>query len=271
MSEATDRPVTLRNEMLGTPAVPMEEFDELTEIRRSAGKSVCKITTSEGNIGTGALYQVSGALYSNTNRFLILTCNHVLPIISNSELTHVNLQFKDIQEMASINLDKQQVLFAWTTKILDATVIEISVEMARMFLSKGAQFLKVGTLHESLPNIKIVMLQYPSGKYSIAHGDIENIEGSNVFYRIGTAPGSSGSPLLSLDGKALAMHNAGPNNPGITGDNPNAERKAIVLSSVIDAYLKEFPNNEQVADLQSQVTILQYIKYCKFLRFNFIF
>ena len=85
------------------------------------------------------------------------------------------------------------------------------------------------------------MLQYFQGKLQIAQGDIGSVQGHNVqvFYQIGTAKGSSGSPLLDLDCNALAMHNGG--NPGSTVDNPEIWCRASVLCAVVEAYLLERP------------------------------
>ena len=108
--------------------------------------------------------------------------------------------------MASVTLNKDNVKFVWNARLLDATVIEISPELAARFKSYGAHFLQVG---EATPNVDVVILQFPSGNFSIADGDIEAVNGDKVFYQIGTEGGSSGSPLLDLDCVALAMHNAG--------------------------------------------------------------
>ena len=65
---------------------------------------------------------------------------------------------------------------------------------------------------------------------------------TTVYYKIGTAPGSSGSPLLDLDCNALAMHNGGL--PGSTPDNPDILRKASILNAVVEAYLNERPQED---------------------------
>ena len=115
---------------------------------------------------------------------------------------------------------------------MDATVIEISAELAARFKSYGARFLQVG---KATPNVDVVILQFPAGHFSIADGDIEAVTGDKVFYQIGTEGGSSGSPLFNLDCVALAMHNAG--SCAATSSQPAAIRKATALSAVIKAYL----------------------------------
>ena len=87
----------------------------------------------------------------------------------------------------------------------------------------------------------VVILQFPSGNFSIADGDIEAINGNDVQYQIGTEGGSSGSPLLNLNCVALAMHNAG---PGAASSQPVGIRQATALSAVVKAYLEERPHVE---------------------------
>lgn len=98
--------------------------------------------------------------------------------------------------MANITLEKADVQFFWTDKLLDATVIEISPELAARFRSYGAQFLRVGA---ATPNSNVVMLQFPSGEF-------KTINESQVVHQIGDGPGSSVSPQLNVDCEALAMH-----------------------------------------------------------------
>lgn len=77
-----------------------------------------------------------------------------------------------------------------------------------------------------------------------------------MFYRIGTAPGSSSSPLLTWNCVALAMHNAGAE--GATGSS-NLIRKACVLSAVVKAYLEDNPNGtkQEVKNFEKRYSIIK--------------
>ena len=89
------------------------------------------------------------------------------------------------------------------------------------------------------------MLQYPEGKYKFAYGDLEQVTETEANYRIGTAPGSSGSPVLNWKAEALAMHKLGEvgdtQNASSLADRPELSRTATLLSAVVDAYLQERP------------------------------
>ena len=230
--------MNLREEAVGSAAVSIEEHDKLkhnriNRVRIIAGKSVCKIHPAHREQGTGALYRVVDR--QSRDRFLIMTCNHVLPTNAIYEIKQTQFFFPEIPQMGNV-LEMAQVKFVWCAKLLDATVIEISPELAVRFQSYGANFLQVG---EATPDVDVVILQFPAGTFSIAYGDIEAINGDKVFYQIGTEGGSSGSPLLNLDCVAVAMHNAG--SAGAASTQPAGIRRATALSAVVKAYLKEQP------------------------------
>lgn len=226
-----------KEEGVGTTAVPIKDINLLNKpitrkIIEFASKSVCKIYPAHMVQGTCAFYQVLDQ-YRN-QRFLIMTCNHVLPTNSLNEIIQAIFEFGNIPQLTSFCLVKKHLKYVWTSKLLDATVMEISPEQAAQFKSLEIKFLKVG---KAKLNEEVAILQYPLGILSIAHGEIEELSGADVFYRMGTADGSSGSPLLKWDCVAIAMHNSG--TEGATGQQPASRRKAIVLEAVINAYLTD--------------------------------
>ena len=226
----------LQKESLGSTAVPFKTLSKFAKVQEIAGKCVCKIKTKHDQ-GTCSFYKLT---QSETTRFLIMTCNHVMPTNSLSEIIKAELEFEDIAQLMNFNLVKEQVKYVWTSQLYDTTVVEIPPEQAELLTKIGIQFLKVG---KAELNAKIAIPQYPLGIFSIAYGDIEGLSDNDVFYRMGTAPGSSGSPLLTWDCVALAIHNSG--TVGVAGDQPNATRKAISLDPVIKAYLTEESEFEQ--------------------------
>ena len=78
-----------------------------------------------------------------------------------------------------------------------------------------------------------------------AYGDLEEVTEMEATYRIGTAPGSSGSPVLNWDADALAIHKLGdpgdPQSPIPLTQQPDLGRTASLLRAVVDAYLQERP------------------------------
>ena len=240
---------SVQQESLGTIAVPFKTLSiasKFAKVQEIAGKCVCKIKTNivknqhdQGTCtqGTCTFYKVA---QNETTRFLIMTCNHVMPTNSLNEIIKAILEFEDIPQLTSFSLVKEQVKYVWTSKLYDTTIVEILPEQAELLTTKGIKFLEVG---KAELHVEIAIPQYPLGIFSIAYGDIEGLGDNEVFYRMGTASGSSGSPLLTCDCVALAMHNSGA--AGAAGDQPNAIRKAISLDSVIKAYLTEESEFEQ--------------------------
>ena len=224
-----------KDEDVGGPVIEAEIFKKMTKVFNEAQKAVCKVKSNVDQ-GTGAFYDIVD--HNDGHRFLFMTCNHVLPTNSFDEASQATLEFEEIENMKSIKLDTKHIQYIWTRKLFDATIIEISEELAKLFQSYGAIFLKVGPV---TAKTGFAMLQYPCGKFGIAHGEIDTVSGCDVFYQIGTAPGSSGSPLLDWNCIALAMHRSG--EEGSTGKKPELWRKAMALNATIEAYLKEKAND----------------------------
>ena len=67
----------------------------------------------------------------------------------------------------------------------------------------GAKFLRVA---DAKPGDKVVMVQYPKGRLSLAFNVIETLEDYELRYHIGGDVGSSGSPVLNWDCRALGLH-----------------------------------------------------------------
>lgn len=142
--------------------------------------------------------------------------------------------------MKSIKLERKHLKYIWTSKWFDATIVEISDELANLFKSYGAIFLRVGQVTSK---VEFAMLQYPKGKFGISNGEVDTVSGRNVFYQIGTAPGSSGSPILDWNCVALALHRVG--EVGSSSENPKLWRKVIALNAIIEAYLNDKTNEKR--------------------------
>ena len=112
--------------------VEVRRFDPIAKVRNMAGKAVCQIQTATEQ-ATGALYQVADT--EGNHRFLIITCNQVLPTNASDEILKAKFLFQDIQQMVNITLKKADVKFFWTEALLYATVIEISQELLDRFYS----------------------------------------------------------------------------------------------------------------------------------------
>ena len=95
--------MSLRPE-LGRGAIRVGTHDEINNVRMKAGKSVCKIDTFHNFQGTGALYHVVDK--RGRDRYLLMTCNHVMPTNSILDVLQTRFLFEDIQKMANGNSGK---------------------------------------------------------------------------------------------------------------------------------------------------------------------
>lgn len=237
-SNSKEDPVIYSEQSVGSRITDVKTFKKLIKVFEIARKSVCKVKPAHKDQGTGAFFEESDC--NAEIRFLFMTCNHVLPTNSLKEISQAIIEFEDIQQMTnySWNNDIKQVKYIWTSRLFDATVIEISSDLANLFKSYGVRFLKIGQV---TAKVQVAILQYPNGKFGIAHGEIDHMNGHDVFYQIATAPGSSGSPLLDWNCNALAMHKAGA--IGATEEKPDIYRKASSMAAIIDAYFKDQTND----------------------------
>lgn len=204
------------------------------KIFKQARMAVCKVKPVHGDKGIGAFYEVVDRI--RKVRFLFITCNNVLPTNSLDEIAQAILEFEDNEKMKLKTLDKKQIKYAWTSKSLGATIVEISAEYANLIKTYATVILKVGQI---APKAEFAMLHYSTkDKFAILHGEIETVNGHEVSHQITTSPGSCGSPLLDWNCVALAMHGAG--KICATSDGHKTKLpKAVSLSAIIEAYFND--------------------------------
>lgn len=181
--------------------------------------------------GTGALvtFPVSNGVTANS----FITCKHVLGTNDRSEIKNMTLQF-EAERMKLVRILPDWIYRVWNSsqEYYDATIIEFNETGTQSLLSIGAKFLSVD---KPLVNQRVVMFQYPSGELSLDGNIIERINGYEVMYHIGADNGSSGSPLLTHDGKVVGMHRRRVEREGTLaalGD----ERHASDINYIINAY-----------------------------------
>ena len=144
--------------------------------------------------GTAALYELAEGV------FTAATNNHVLPVTDAEFLTRTVFTFEGL---GPIRLSKDDIKCCTTSKELDATVIELTEQCVKRLQQLGAKFMSLTTAREG---DKIAMAQYPEGEFSFDKGAIYEIKDNELYYYLGGAPGSSGSPILLWTYKAIGMH-----------------------------------------------------------------
>ena len=194
--------------------------------------------------GTGAFYLAFDK--HNVKISLFITCSHVAPTNNIQDvvdrMTLIYPELGDAKDDNKLKFRTEHLLYCWTRKChcLDATVIELSAEGEKYFRELNIKFLEIS---DAKQNDLVAILQIPEGESKFAYGIIDKMEESKVFYKIATAPGSSGAPLLNQKCMAVAIHRAGDvTNADKTkslADQADLPRMASSLRDVVNAFFIE--------------------------------
>ena len=147
-----------------------------------------------GTQGTAALYELADGV------FTAATNNHVLSLTDSDFLVRTLFTF---ERFGPIRLNKDDIKCCTTSKALDATVIELSDACVKRLEQLEAKFIRLTTARQG---DKIAIPQYTEGELSFDTGVINEIKDNELhYYSVGGA-GSSGSPILLWDLRAIGMH-----------------------------------------------------------------
>ena len=197
-------------------------------------KGVCKVILSDNkSFGTGFLSQFR--LSSCDNQLIrgLFTNNHVLGEDDIQDGSTFELEFhlddphghpgqpSSCTKIVPVKVIELHQLFRFTCPMLDATFIEFNQyvvdKIKRMTPTNlSVEYLDLvdeaeyNQLHES-DDLKVIghPIEGCGGGKTIARGGMISIKGFNILHKASTAHGSSGSPLLSPDGKVVGLHKAG--------------------------------------------------------------
>jgi len=169
-------------------------------------KCVCKIITKieeKENFGTGFF-----CYFPLKQMRVLITNNHIIDqnFLDKEEELIIYLEEKKKQEKIIIDLNSER--FKITNKELDYTIIEILDEdLIDDFFEVDENKMK----NENFINESVFNLQFCKGEYlNVSFGKIiaANKNGPRFFlYDAGTEEGSSGSPIISINGgKIIGLH-----------------------------------------------------------------
>jgi len=161
-------------------------------------KSVCKIHTADGYVGTGFLVE-GGYIFTN---------NHVIESAAIAQYSKVEFGY-DAKGADSTfyNLDHRDFV---TSKQLDYTKVKVSANQEA--LSKWGTLKISSVLPKQVEDL--VIIQHPQGRVkeiAYSEGTKNSIWEHRLHYKITTEPGSSGAPVFNINWKVVAIHHAGGN------------------------------------------------------------
>ncbi len=163
-------------------------------------KSVCKIHTSAGYIGTGFLVQ-GGFIFTN---------NHVIASAAIAQYSEIEFGY-DNPEVNSVRYRLDHTQFH-TLRALDYTKVKVIDNPEAPLAQWG-----VLEINPIIPQAQdtLLIIQHPRGRpkeLAFSDGNISTWE-HRLHYEISTEPGSSGSPVFDIHWNVVAIHHAGGNIP----------------------------------------------------------
>jgi len=138
-------------------------------------QSICKIKTDK-DVGTGFFIEIP-VPSKEKSMYGIMTDNHVL----NESVFKTNKTFKiymanNEEQAIEIPINKKDFIF--TSELIDITFMELDINIIEniepVFLHPSDND---AIIHES-----IIIYQYASAEYSLAHGNIIDIQGFNYYH-----------------------------------------------------------------------------------------
>ena len=166
--------------------------------------AVCKIVYRSGT-ASGFLCVYKRGFTLKDDMYVLVTNNHVISDISLRSLKSYIFEFQSVSSMRGFQLTKEILISPWTDGNLDATVIGIKQGMAGRMMNQGARFIEMGTA--IVGNVAAVIGHPEGDETSIDYGKIEQINNEyQILHRSSTKPGSSGSPLVTMEGKVIGIH-----------------------------------------------------------------
>lgn len=172
-------------------------------VMEGRAKAVCMIELSGGGSGTGWLISES----------LLLTNNHVLD--SRTTAAGAVACFGCDQRGDKgfrYKLDPDRLFITSPDDVLDYTVVALRKDDEDALRAYGALPLAPAVVATLALGEPVSIIQHPNGEhkqYAVRENEIVGATGSFLHYRTDTNPGSSGSPVLDWQWRAVALHHSG--------------------------------------------------------------
>ncbi len=167
-----------------------------------ASKSVCKISRTDGEVGTGWL--IAGGW--------LVTNNHVLPSVELAKTATAEFNFEldmfgDAKNRVAYELDTSDFR---TDAALDFTRIKVKDRTDKPLKEWG--FLEIDPEAVPVKGEPVTIIQHPEGEdkqIALNANDVLGQQGVFLYYSTDTKGGSSGSPVFNKNWKVVAIHHAG--------------------------------------------------------------
>ena len=193
-------------------------------------KSVCKIHTADGDVGTGFLVE-GGFIFTN---------NHVLGSASVAQYSKVEFGY-DSSDTSSVFYELDHTQFI-TSDTYDYTKVKVDDTHSKIKLDHWGELQLIDIPPQK--NDALIIIQHPKGRQKeIAFSDGGNsIWEHRLHYKVTTEPGSSGSPVFDINWNVIALHHAGGNLRINQKGDENYVNEGILFSYI----LKDLGHNKKI-------------------------
>ena len=224
MYRAISDPCMNEVQLSGREPIP---WQRLKKLGKTVTPAVCKIVSNSGS-ASGFLLAYKRGCTGEDDIYALVTNNHVISDITNDSLQSFIFEFQSVPNLKQFLLTPEIIFSPWSDNNLDATIIGIRQGMVARMMNEGARFIEMGT---AMFGIMAAVIGHPEGdETSIDYGQIAEISDCQILHRSSTKPGSSGSPLVTMDGEVVGIHK---------GAYSNEFNRAVHLEFVFKRYILE--------------------------------
>lgn len=166
---------------------------------KKVSESVCEVNSN----GTGFLGKF---LCNNAIAYGLFTNNHVIAEETLADCDEcVNLYFEFIGKKLHLRLKNT---FRFTCPLLDVTFIQIDENIVTKLHDLKCEFLTVHFNWIGKEGDQLLVMQNPGScsGLQVASGPFYRMHGFDILHKTSTDYGSSGSPLMTQDGKVIGIH-----------------------------------------------------------------
>lgn len=187
--ESTDDKDSSKHVEISSPGI-----DVITEV----SLSICEINESDSGF--------FGKFVSseNYNYYGLFTNNHILNDEDLSDEQSITISVDVIDHKFQLELKNS---FRFTCHLLDATFIQFDKELVQRLQNLNCNFLTVDSNWKGTTEKQVLVVQHPGGSdLQVAQAMFDHLHGFDIFHRVSSDFGSSGSPVVLHDGKVVGLY-----------------------------------------------------------------